>query len=269
MTDAQSKPKSPDATTAETVAARRRKRRKSPVIIRTRDVTKEYRMGEVVTKALRGITCEIRAGEFISVMGPSGSGKTTFFNIVGALATPTSGRVLIDEVDVAQLNNDELAYVRCKKIGYIFQSYNLVTAMTALENVMTSMLFAGEIADEARNRGMKLLERVGLGDRWHHQPKELSGGQQQRVAIARSLANEPRILLCDELTANLDLHTGQEIIDLMVELNKEQKVTVICSTHDHRMLDKSDRIFWIRDGMIEKIQRRQDVTITTGTIGGE
>lgn len=245
------------------------RRRTSPVIIRTRDVTKEYRMGEVVTRALRGITCEIRRGEFVSVMGPSGSGKTTFFNIVGALATPTAGRVLIDEVDVAQLSNDELAYVRCKKIGYIFQSYNLVQAMTALENVMTSMLFAGIIADEARTRAMALLERVGLKERWFHLPKEMSGGQQQRVAIARSLANRPRILLCDELTANLDLKTGQEIIDLMVELNKEAGVTIICSTHDYRMLDKSDRIFWIRDGQIEKIQNRADIRINLGKIEGE
>ena len=244
-----------------------RKRRASPVIIRAVGVAKEYRMGQVVTRALRGVSCEIRRGEFVSIMGPSGSGKTTLFNTIGALSTPTAGRVLIDEVDVAQLNNDELAYIRCKKIGYIFQSYNLVQAMTALENVMTPMLFAGVIADDARKRGMRLLERVGLKDRWFHMPKECSGGQQQRIAIARSLANNPRILLCDELTANLDLKTGEEIIHLLVELNKENGVTVICSTHDYRMLDKSDRIFWIRDGQIEKIWGRKDVKINVGTIG--
>ena len=243
-------------------------RRPDGVIVRTRDVCKEYRKGEVVTRALRGVTCEIRRGEFISIMGPSGSGKSTFFNIVGALSTPTSGRVLIDEVDVAQLSNDELAYIRCKKIGYIFQSYNLVQAMTALENVMTSMLFAGVIADDARKRGMRLLDRVGIKDKWFHLPKELSGGQQQRVAIARALANEPRILLCDELTANLDLATGQQIIDILIRLNKEDGVTIICATHDYRMLDKSDRIFWIRDGEIEKIQGRGEVNIQLGTIGG-
>jgi putative ABC transport system ATP-binding protein len=243
-------------------------RRASPVIIRAIDVRKDYQMGEVVTHALRGVTCEIRRGEFVSIMGPSGSGKTTLFNSIGALSTPTGGRVLIDEVDVAQLSNDELAYIRCKKIGYIFQSYNLVQAMTALENVSTSMLFAGVLPDDARKRGMKLLERVGLKERWFHLPKQLSGGQQQRVAIARALANEPRILLCDELTANLDLRTGQEIIDLLVSLNKQDGVTVICSTHDYRMLDKSDRIFWIRDGSIEKIWNREDVKINLGTIGG-
>ena len=255
------------ATTEE--PRRTHKRRASPVIIRTVKVTKEYRMKDVVTKALRGITCEIRRGEFVSIMGPSGSGKTTLFNTIGALATPTSGRVLIDEVDVAQLNNDELAYIRCKKIGYVFQSYNLVQAMTALENVMISMLFAGVISDEARKRGMYLLDRVGLKDRWFHLPKECSGGQQQRIAIARAMANEPRVLLCDELTANLDLKTGQEIIDLLVELNAEDGVTVICSTHDYRMLDKSDRIFWIRDGLIERIWNREDVKINLGTIDGE
>jgi len=183
--------------------------------------------------------------------------------------TPTAGRVLIDEVDVAQLSNDELAYVRCKKIGYIFQSYNLVQAMTALENVCTSMLFAGMIADDARKRGMSLLDRVRLKERWFHLPKELSGGQQQRVAIARALANAPRILLCDELTANLDLKTGQAIIDLLVDLNKNEGVTIICSTHDYRMLDRSDRIFWIRDGRIDKIQRRDEVRINVGKIEGE
>ena len=245
------------------------KRRINPIIIRTLGVTKEYLMGDRVTKALRGVTCEIRRAELVSVMGPSGSGKTTFFNIVGALSTPTAGRVLIDEVDVAQLSNDELAYIRCKKIGYIFQSYNLVTAMTALENVTTPMLFAGVLPDDARRRGMTLLERVGLKERWFHQPKELSGGQQQRVAIARALANNPRILLCDEPTANLDLKTGREIIELICELNREEGVTVVCSTHDYRMLDNSDRIFWIRDGRVEKIQNREDLTIEVGAIEGK
>ena len=247
---------------------KREKRRNSvsSVIIRTRNVSKEYRKGELITRALRDITCEIRRGEFVSVMGPSGSGKSTLFNVIGALARPTSGRVLIDEVDVAQLSNDELAYVRCKKIGYVFQSYNLVQAMTALENVTTPMLFAGVIADEARKRGMRLLERVGLQQKWFHLPKELSGGQQQRVAIARALANVPRILLCDELTANLDLKTGEEIIGVLVDLNQNDGVTIICATHDYRMLDKSDRIFWIRDGQIERIQNRQDMKIKIGKI---
>ena len=245
------------------------RRHVSPVILRTRDVTKVYRPGSVAVHALRGVTVEIRRGEFVSIMGPSGSGKTTFFNIVGALVAPTSGRVLIDEVDVAQLNKDELAFIRCRKIGYVFQTYNLVPAATALENVMMSMLFAGVVPDDARRRGMHLLDRVGLGDRWFHLPKELSGGQQQRVAIARSLANDPRILLCDELTANLDLKTGQAIIDLLVDLNKQSGVTVVCSTHDYRMIDKSDRILWIRDGRIEKIQARHEIRVRLGSVEEE
>ena len=242
---------------------------RKPVIIRTRDVTKEYRKGDVVTRALKGVTCEIRRGEFIAVMGPSGSGKSTFFNVIGALVTPSSGRVMVDEVDVAQLDRNELAFIRCKKIGYIFQSYNLVPALTALENVMVSMLFAGVLEDDARARGMAVLERVGLKDRWNHTPKQLSGGQQQRVAIARSLANRPRILLCDEPTANLDHHTGQDIIDLLVALNKEEGVTVICATHDYRMIDRCDRIFWIRDGVVDKIQERADMTIRLAGIHGQ
>jgi putative ABC transport system ATP-binding protein len=247
-------------------AAGARGRRVSPVIIRTQRVAKVYRKKDVETVALRDITCDIRRGEFVSLMGPSGSGKTTFFNVVGALTAPTSGRVLIDEVDVAQLSSDELAYVRCKKIGYVFQSYNLVAGATALENVMTSMLFAGVVPDEARRRGMHLLANVGIRDRWSHLPKELSGGQQQRVAIARALANDPRILLCDELTANLDLATGQEIINLLVALNRQSGVTVLCSTHDYRMVDKSDRVFWIRDGRIERIQKRADFTVRVGSV---
>jgi len=244
-------------------------RQASKVIIRTRGLRREYVRGDTVTHALRGIDIEIQRGEFLSVMGPSGSGKSTLFNAIGALDTPTAGRVFIDEVDVAQLNAYELAYLRCKKIGYVFQSYNLVTVQTCLENVMTPMVFAGMIPDEARRKGMELLGLVGLADRWDHRPKEMSGGQQQRTAIARALANTPAILLCDEPTANLDLRTGQEINDLIVRLNKERGVTVICSTHDHRMLDVSDRVVWIRDGLVDRISRREDLKINVGRIGGE
>jgi len=242
-------------------------RQASKVIIRANGVKRDYVMGDVVTHALRGIDLEIMRGEFLSIMGPSGSGKTTLFNAIGALDTPTGGRVFIDEVDVAQLNATELAYIRCKKIGYIFQQYNLVSVQTCLENVMTPMIFAGLIADEARRKGMRLLELVGLDKRWDHRPKEMSGGQQQRTAIARALANDPVILLCDEPTANLDLKTGQEINDLIVSLNKKHGVTVICSTHDHRMLSVSDRVVWIRDGMVDRVSRREDLNIQVGTIG--
>ncbi len=240
-----------------------------PVIIRTLRLRKEYRIGEVVTEALRGVDTVIYRGEFIAVMGPSGSGKTTLFNMVGGLDSPSSGRVFIDEVDVAQLNAVELAFLRCRKIGYIFQSYNLVKYMTALENVTVPMVFAGTAPEETQKRGMVLLDLVGLADRWHHKPVQMSGGQQQRVAIARSMANAPSILLCDEPTANLDLKTGREILQILVRLNSEQGVTIVCSTHDHRMLDVSDRMFSIRDGAIEQVRRRDEMEIEVGSIAGE
>jgi putative ABC transport system ATP-binding protein len=239
------------------------------VIIRTLRLRKAYRMGTVTTEALRGVDARIFRGELIAVMGPSGSGKTTFFNMIGGLDSPTSGRVFIDEVDVAQLNAVELAFLRCRKIGYIFQSYNLVQYMTALENVTVPMVFAGLGAEEAQSRGMALLRLVGLDQRWHHRPMQMSGGQQQRVAIARSLANNPAILLCDEPTANLDLRTGREILDLLVSLNRERGVTIVCATHDHRMLDLCDRMMWIRDGQIERVRRRDEVMIEVGSIDGE
>ena len=237
------------------------------VIIRTVNLKKHYVMKDVITEALRGIDIEIYTGEFISVMGPSGSGKSTFFNMVGGLDSATSGRVFIDEVDVAQLTAVELAFLRCRKIGYIFQSYNLISYMTALENVTAPMAFAAVPPDEARDRGMNLLDIVGLGDRWFHRPIEMSGGQQQRVAIARSMANHPGILLCDEPTANLDLNTGKEILEILKRLNEERGVTIICATHDHRMLDICDRLLWIRDGQIERLARRDQVRIEVGTIG--
>jgi len=240
--------------------------RSTRVIIRTLGLRRDYAKGGVVTQALRGVDLEILRGEFLSIMGPSGSGKTTLFNAIGALDTPTAGRVFIDEVDVAQLTATELAYLRCKKVGYIFQQYNLVPVQTCLENVMTPMIFAGTPVDEARSRGMAILDRVGLRQRWDHRPQELSGGQQQRTAIARALGNDPAILLCDEPTANLDLKTGQEINDLLVDLNKRNGVTVICSTHDHRMLKVSDRVVWVRDGQVERVERREDLNIQVGTI---
>jgi putative ABC transport system ATP-binding protein len=239
------------------------------VIIRTRNLEKAYQMGEVTTRALRGIDVELYRGEFLVILGPSGSGKSTFFNMVGGLDTPTSGRVFIDEVDVAQLNAVELAFLRCRKIGYIFQTYNLVQYMTCLENITVPMAFAGVDSDEARERGMGLLDLVGLKERWFHKPIEMSGGQQQRVAIARSMANEPAILLCDEPTGNLDLKTGGEIHSILQRLNTERGVTIICATHDHRLINIADRIMWIRDGQIDRLADRSEVTIETGAIGGE
>ncbi|MGC9453268.1 MAG: ABC transporter ATP-binding protein [Phycisphaerae bacterium] len=227
----------------------------------TKGVCKDYVMGEETIHALRDVNLSIGAGEYISIMGPSGSGKTTLFNCVGGLTKPTDGSVFIDEIDVAQLDANELAWLRCRKIGYIFQSYNIIKVMTAVENVLLPMLFAGVPRDDAQDRAVEILERVGLGDRILHTPKELSGGQQQRVAIARAFANTPAIILADEPTANLDVTTGEQIIHLMKEMNREMGVTVICSTHDHKMLDVSDRIVWMEDGEIKQIRRREDVEI--------
>lgn len=239
------------------------------VIIRTLSLVKKYGQGEATTYALSGIEAAIFRGEFIAVMGPSGSGKSTFFNMIGALDSPSEGRILIDEVDVAQLSAVELAFLRCRKIGYIFQQYNLIRYMTALENVTVPMAFAGVQPEEARQRGMDLLKLVGLADRWEHRPIEMSGGQQQRVAIARSMCNNPRVLLADEPTANLDLKTGESILQILQRINSERGVTIVCSTHDHRLLNVCDRIMWIRDGQVERIERREDLDIKIGRIGGQ
>ena len=238
-------------------------------VVRTQKVTRVYKMGKVEVHALKGISINILTGEYISIMGPSGSGKTTLFNMIGALDKPTAGHVYIDEVDVAQLDAYELAWLRCRKIGYIFQSFNLIPVMSALENVTLPMTFAGMTTDEARDKGISLLERVGLGRRYDHKPFELSGGQQQRVAIARSLANSPNIVLADEPTGNLDLATGKEIIELLSEMNREENVTIITATHDVKMLAASDRIVWMRDGRVAKIERREDLDIQIGSIEGD
>ena len=221
-----------------------------PKVIRAVDVKKTYRMGDQVTHALRGATLDVYKSEYLSIMGPSGSGKSTLFNAIGALSKPTSGKVYIDQVDIAQLDTNELAWLRCRKIGYIFQSYNLIQVMTCLENVMLPMSFGGIESEAAREKAIRILELVGLQHRILHKPAELSGGQQQRVAIARALANSPEIILADEPTANLDQHTGQEMIDLLDDLKRKLGVTIISATHDLKMLQKSDRILWIEDGQI-------------------
>ena len=238
-------------------------------VVRTKDVEKIYVMGKVKVPALKGITLDIQNGEYISIMGPSGSGKSTLFNMVGGLDKPTSGFVYIDEVDVAQLDAYELAWLRCRKIGYIFQTFNLIPVMSALENVTLPMTFAGMTTDESRDKGMDLLAKVGLADRYGHKPYELSGGQQQRVAIARAMANSPSIILADEPTGNLDLSTGKEIITLLGDMNRDENVTIITATHDIKMLSASDRIVWIRDGRLAKIERREDLDIEVGSIGGD
>ncbi|SDB08673.1 putative ABC transport system ATP-binding protein [Desulfonatronum thiosulfatophilum] len=237
-------------------------------IVRVIGVTRSFRMGKQDVQALKGVDLEIFAGEYISIMGPSGSGKSTLFNMIGGLDKPTEGKVFIDEVDIAQLDAYELAWLRNRKIGYIFQTFNIIPVMTALENVTLPMTFAGMHSDAATDKGIELLKLVGLGDRFQHKPLELSGGQQQRVAIARSLANDPAIILADEPTGNLDLITGEEIIDLLKMLSSERGVTIISATHDHKMLAVSDRVVWIRDGRVDKIELREELRISVGAIHG-
>jgi putative ABC transport system ATP-binding protein len=236
-------------------------------IVRVAGVTKVFQLRKLKVEALRGVDLEIRAGEYLSIMGPSGSGKTTLFNMIGGLDKPTSGKVFIDEVDVAQLDAYELAWLRCRKIGYIFQTFNLIQVMTALENVTLPMIFAGTHNDAAVEKGIELLGVVGLGDRFQHKPSELSGGQQQRVAIARAMANDPAIILADEPTGNLDLSTGEEIIELLKQMSQDRKVTIISATHDFKMLNVSDRVVWIRDGRIDRIEEREQLNISVGQIG--
>ncbi len=235
-------------------------------IIRVVGVTKSFTLGKMPVQVLKGVDLSVATGEYLSIMGPSGSGKSTLFNIVGGLDKPTSGRVFIDEVDISQLDAYELAWLRNRKIGYIFQTFNLIPVMTALENVTLPMIFAGMNSDHAVAKGRKLLDQVGLGERFQHKPSELSGGQQQRVAIARALANDPAIILADEPTGNLDSSTGEEIIALLQKMSRERSVTIISATHDFKMLSVSDRVVWILDGRIDKIEDRDELNISLGTI---
>jgi len=224
-------------------------------IIQMEELARDYEMGGSTISALDGVDLEIGRGEYVSIVGPSGSGKTTLFNMIGGLDRPTRGVVYIDGVDISKLDAYELAWLRCRKIGYIFQTFNLIPVLTATENVALPTVFAGVPRDEGLKKAEKILTSVGLGDRLHHKPGELSAGQQQRVAIARAMANDPAIILADEPTGNLDLNTGMEIIDLLHGLNKSRGMTLIAATHDLKMIKASDRIVWMRDGKIEKVER--------------
>ncbi|MBU1693743.1 MAG: ABC transporter ATP-binding protein [Verrucomicrobia bacterium] len=236
------------------------------VLIEIRGVNKVFDLGKIQVQALRDMNLDIYRGEYLSIMGPSGSGKSTLFNMIGALDRPTSGTVTIAGVSLASLSSRELAFFRGKHIGYIFQSFNLLPAYNALDNVAMPLIFNGCEQARAQDRSREILERVGLGNRVTHRPDELSGGQQQRVAIARALANEPAIVLADEPTGNLDLHTGEEIIQLLSELSRQMGVTVISATHDHKMLAPSDRILWIKDGRQDRLERREALNIRVGAV---
>lgn len=216
--------------------------------VETEDLAKYYYMGKYVVKALDGINLRVRRGEYLSIMGPSGSGKTTLFNMIGGLDRPTRGRVYIDEVDISKLDAYELAWLRCRKIGYVFQTFNLIPVLTALENVMLPMIFAGVPREQRIKKAIELLNAVGLGDRLHHKPGELSGGQQQRVAIARALANDPAIVLADEPTGNLDKATGDEITKLLLSLNKSRGLALIIATHNLELAYKMSKQLQLVDG---------------------
>ncbi|MDD4889908.1 MAG: ABC transporter ATP-binding protein [Phycisphaerae bacterium] len=242
---------------------------KQEPIITAEGLKRRYVMGSETVWALAGVDLTIYRGEYLSIMGPSGSGKSTLFNIVGGLDKPSEGEVYIDGARISQLNPRQIAYLRCRKIGYIFQTFNLIGVMSAAENVMLPMVFAGMSDKDAQDKARQILDRVGLGERWDHRPTELSGGQQQRVAIARSLANDPAIILADEPTGNLDLKTGEEIIGMLKLLAAEAGVTVISATHDHKMLAVSDRVVYLTDGKIVDIKGREELQISFGTIDGE
>ena len=230
--------------------------------VEVKGVRKTYHLRGEDVHALRGIDLKVPHGEYLSVMGPSGSGKTTLFNMIGGIDTPTEGIVLIDGVDISGVRPSQMAWLRCIKIGYIFQTFNLIPVLTARENVALPMIFLGVSREDRDNKAEDLLKTVGLGDRVDHRPNELSGGQQQRVAIARALANDPAIILADEPTGNLDLNTGFAIVQLLYRLKVERGTTIICATHDLKMIDISDRVVFLRDGEIENIERRRGLVLT-------
>lgn len=228
------------------------KKENSMSLIQINKVTKIYDGTAVPVKALNNVDLKIEAGEFTAIVGPSGSGKTTLLNIVGGLDIPTSGNVIIDNVDISTYKPDELVNFRLHHIGFVFQAYNLIPVFTAKENVEFIMLLQGLVKAEREKRAIELLNAVGLGDRVNNKPSELSGGQQQRIAVARALASKPSFVLADEPTANLDSATADSLLDLMENLNKEFNMTFVFSTHDQRVISRAHRIITLHDGAVER-----------------
>ena len=228
-------------------------------LIECRAVWKIYRLGAVNVPALQGLDLAIKQGEFVAIMGPSGSGKSTAMNMIGCLDIPTRGSIFLDGKNIAHLSESDLAQVRGRKIGFIFQRFNLINTLTALENVMLPMTFQGMTYDQRVARATELLHKVGLADRMGHRPNELSGGQQQRVAIARSLANDPEVILGDEPTGNLDSRSGETVIDFLKKLHREEGKTIILVTHDAHVADHAQRIYTLKDGAIVKVSKSRGV----------
>ncbi|MFP4116397.1 MAG: ABC transporter ATP-binding protein [Candidatus Aenigmatarchaeota archaeon] len=220
-------------------------------IIELEDVHKIYEMGETKVRALRGSSLEVRRGEFLSIEGPSGSGKSTLMNMIGCLDVPTSGKVHLEKWNIEDLHESDLAQIRGKKIGFIFQTFNLIKNLTALENVAMPMMFQGVPKEKRLKRAKKLLEDMGLGERLEHKPAELSGGQQQRVAIARSLANDPDVILADEPTGNLDSKTGKRVLEKLKDLNEKEGKTIVMVTHDPNAAEYAERVVEIKDGVVK------------------
>ena len=219
-------------------------------VIEAHDIRKVYQMGEVQVEALRGVSFHIKRGEVIAIMGPSGSGKSTLMNTLGCLDRPSSGEYILDGEAVASLNDDQLASIRNRKVGFVFQSFNLLSRQTAITNVELPLRYSGS-TEGRRARAIEALKAVGLGDRMSHRPTELSGGQQQRVAIARSIVNNPAIIMADEPTGNLDSKVGKEIMNLLLNLNKDSGTTLIIVTHDPTIAEQTQRVIRLRDGLLE------------------
>jgi putative ABC transport system ATP-binding protein len=230
------------------------RKRKTP-IIKLRDVAKYYLMGDEIVKALDGINIDVYDGEFIAIVGPSGSGKSTAMNLVGALDLSTKGDIYLDNINIEKLEESDLAQIRGKRIGFIFQTFNLINTLTAVENVMLPMIFQGIEYEERLERAQELLTKIGLEHRFTHLPQQLSGGERQRVAVARALANDPQVILADEPTGNLDTKRGEEIAKMLNQLNKEGK-TIILITHDMYVAKHADKVYYLQDGRLVKHHRK-------------